>query len=65
MNDVLNLASAIINGNEEMADNPAILSNRQQLKSTEEPYVRMEIYALNDFNGALIGFYQECRGDVF
>lgn len=56
MNDVLNLASAIINGNEEMADNPAILSNRQQLKSTEEPYVRIEIYAPNDFNGALIGF---------
>ena len=56
MNDVLSLANAIINCNEEMADNPAILPKPQQLKSTEEPYVRMEIYAPNDFNGALIGF---------
>ena len=48
MNGVLNLANAFVNGNEEMADNPAILTNPKQRKLTEEPCVRMEIYALND-----------------
>ena len=65
MNCVLNLASAFINRNEEIADNPAILPNPQQRKSTEEPCVRMEIYALNNFNGALMGLYQERRYEYF
>ncbi len=38
-----------------LVDNPATLPDPQQRESIEEPYVRMEIYAPNEFNGALMG----------
>ncbi len=46
-----------------MIDNPAILPDPQKRESIEEPYVRMEIYAPNDYNGTLMGLCQERRGD--
>ena len=53
----------LTNGEQIMVDNPATLPDPQQRESIEEPYVRMEIYAPNDFNGALMGLCQERRGD--
>ncbi|MAR07423.1 MAG: elongation factor 4 [Cyanobium sp. NAT70] len=53
----------LIDGCEEMIDNPATLPEPQQRESIEEPYVRMEIYAPNDYNGALMGLCQERRGE--
>ncbi len=44
-------------------DNPATLPDPQQRESIEEPYVRIEIYAPNDYNGTLMGLCQERRGD--
>merc|ERR1711991_428863 len=44
-------------------DAPATLPDPQKRESIEEPYVRMEIYAPNDYNGALMGLCQERRGD--
>ena len=51
--------------NEEMLmiDNPATLPDPQKRESIEEPYVRMEIYAPNEYNGTLMGLCQERRGD--
>ena len=46
-----------------MVDNPATLPDPQQRESIEEPYVRMEIYAPNDYNGALMGLRQAGRGE--
>ncbi|WP_320677313.1 translation elongation factor 4 [Prochlorococcus sp. MIT 1300] len=46
-----------------MIDNPATLPDPQKRESLEEPYVRMEIYAPNEFNGTLMGLCQERRGD--
>ena len=53
----------MIDGSEVMVDNPATLPDPQKRESIEEPYVRMEIYAPNDYNGALMGLCQERRGD--
>ncbi|AII44109.1 elongation factor 4 [Synechococcus sp. KORDI-100] len=53
----------LIDGSEEMVDNPATLPDPQKRESIEEPYVRMEIYAPNDYNGALMGLCQERRGE--
>ncbi len=53
----------LIDGEQVMIDNPATLPDPQKRESIEEPYVRMEIYAPNDFNGALMGLCQERRGD--
>ena len=52
----------MIDGSEVMVDNPATLPDPQKRESIEEPYVRMEIYAPNDYNGALMGLCQERRG---
>ncbi len=46
-----------------MIDNPATLPDPQQRDSIEEPYVRMEIYAPNDYNGTLMALCQDRRGD--
>ncbi len=46
-----------------MIDNPATLPDPQKRETIEEPYVRMEIYAPNDYNGTLMGLCQERRGD--
>ncbi len=53
----------MLNGEILMIDNPAILPDPQKRESIEEPYVRIEIYAPNDYNGALMGLCQERRGD--
>ena len=53
----------LIDGNEDMVDNPATLPDPQKRESIEEPYVRMEIFAPNDYNGALMGLCQERRGE--
>ncbi|WP_320668176.1 translation elongation factor 4 [Prochlorococcus sp. MIT 1307] len=46
-----------------MIDNPATLPDPQKRESIEEPYVRIEIYAPNEFNGTLMGLCQDRRGD--
>lgn len=53
----------LLNGEILMIDNPATLPDPQKRESIEEPYVRMEIYAPNDYNGTLMGLCQERRGD--
>ena len=53
----------LIDGEQVMIDNPATLPDPQKRESIEEPYVRMEIYAPNEFNGALMGLCQERRGE--
>ena len=45
-----------------LIDNPSTLPDPQLRESIEEPYVKMEIYAPNDFNGTLMGLCQERRG---
>ena len=46
-----------------MVDNPATLPDPQKRETIEEPYVRMEIYAPNEYNGTLMGLCQDRRGD--
>ncbi len=53
----------MIDGTNLMVDNPAILPDPQKRESIEEPYVRMEIYAPNEYNGTLMGLCQERRGE--
>ena len=53
----------MINGEVRMIDNPATLPDPQKRETIEEPYVRMEIYAPNDYNGTLMGLCQDRRGD--
>ncbi|WP_320664046.1 translation elongation factor 4 [Prochlorococcus sp. MIT 1223] len=53
----------MIDGQVLMVDNPAILPEPQQRESIEEPYVRLEIYTPNDFNGTLMSLCQDRRGD--
>jgi len=43
-------------------DNPSTIPDPQLRESIEEPYVKMEIYAPNEFNGTLMGLCQERRG---
>ena len=49
-------------GNEVLIDNPSTLPDPQLRESIEEPYVKMEIYSPNEFNGTLMGLCQERRG---
>ncbi len=49
-------------GNHILVDNPSTIPDPQSRESIEEPYVRMEIYAPNEFNGTLMGLCQERRG---
>ena len=53
----------MIDGSEIMVDNPATLPDPQKRESIEEPYVKMEIYTPNNYNGALMGLCQERRGE--
>ncbi len=53
----------LINGDVVMIDNPATLPDPQKREYIEEPYVRMEIYAPNEYNGTLMGLCQDRRGD--
>jgi len=53
----------MIDGEVLMIDNPATLPDPQKRETIEEPYVRMEIYAPNDYNGTLMGLCQDRRGD--
>ena len=53
----------MIDGEVRMIDNPATLPDPQKRENIEEPYVRMEIYAPNDYNGTLMGLCQDRRGD--
>jgi len=49
-------------GNEIFIDNPSTIPDPQLRDSIEEPYVKMEIYSPNEFNGTLMGLCQERRG---
>ncbi len=49
-------------GNHILVDNPSTIPDPQSRESIEEPYVKMEIYAPNEFNGTLMGLCQERRG---
>ncbi len=53
----------MVDGTDLMIDNPATIPEPQKRESIEEPYVRMEIYSPNEFNGALMGLCQERRGE--
>ena len=53
----------MIDGQILMIDNPATLPEPQKRESIEEPYVKMEIYAPNEYNGLLMGLCQERRGE--
>ena len=53
----------LIDGESLMVDNPATLPDPQRRETIEEPYVRMEIYAPNEYNGTLMGLCQERRGE--
>ncbi len=53
----------MIDGDTLLIDNPATLPDPQRRESLEEPYVRMEIYAPNEYNGTLMGLCQERRGE--
>ena len=52
-----------LDGATQLVDNPATLPDPQQRLSIEEPYVRLEIYAPNSYNGALMELCQERRGE--
>ncbi|TGG85366.1 MAG: elongation factor 4 [Aphanocapsa feldmannii 288cV] len=52
----------MIDGSITMVDNPATLPDPQARESIEEPYVKVEIYAPNHYNGALMELCQERRG---
>jgi len=49
-------------GDHILVDNPSTIPDPQSRESIEEPYVKMEIYAPNEFNGTLMGLCQERRG---
>ncbi len=49
-------------GSHILVDNPSTIPDPQSRESIEEPYVKMEIYAPNEFNGTLMGLCQERRG---
>ncbi|MFL0778239.1 MAG: translation elongation factor 4 [Prochlorococcus sp.] len=53
----------LLDGESLMIDNPATLPDPQRRETIEEPYVRMEIYAPNEYNGTLMGLCQERRGE--
>jgi GTP-binding protein LepA len=53
----------LLDGSVQMVDNPAVLPDPQRRESIEEPYVRLEIYTPNTYNGALMELCQERRGE--
>lgn len=52
----------MLDGTVQMIDNPATLPEPQARASIAEPYVKLEIYAPNSYNGALMELCQERRG---
>jgi len=54
---------AMLDGSTVMIDNPATLPDPQQREFIEEPYVKLEIYTPNIYNGALMELCQERRGE--
>lgn len=52
----------MLDGSIQMIDNPATLPEPQARASIAEPYVKLEIYAPNSYNGALMELCQERRG---
>ncbi len=53
----------MLDGSTLMVDNPAVLPDPQKRESIEEPYVKLEIYTPNTYNGALMELCQERRGE--
>jgi GTP-binding protein LepA len=53
----------MLDGGVQMIDNPAVLPDPQKRESIEEPYVKLEIYTPNVYNGALMELCQERRGE--
>jgi GTP-binding protein LepA len=53
----------LLDGSTQMVDNPAVLPDPQKRESIEEPYVKLEIYTPNTYNGALMELCQERRGE--
>ncbi|MFZ9270200.1 MAG: translation elongation factor 4 [Prochlorococcaceae cyanobacterium] len=53
----------MLDGSTMMVDNPAILPDPQKRESIEEPYVKLEIYTPNTYNGTLMELCQERRGE--
>ena len=53
----------MLEGEMVMIDNPATLPDPQKREWIEEPYVSMEIYTPNSFNGTLMELCQERRGE--
>ena len=53
----------MVDGSTLMVDNPATLPDPQKRESIEEPYVKLEIYTPNSYNGALMELCQERRGE--
>jgi GTP-binding protein LepA len=53
----------MLDGSMMMVDNPAMLPDPQKRESIEEPYVKLEIYTPNAYNGALMELCQERRGE--
>jgi GTP-binding protein LepA len=53
----------MIDGSSLMVDNPATLPDPQKRESIEEPYVKLEIYTPNTYNGTLMELCQERRGE--
>jgi len=53
----------LLDGSTMMVDNPAMLPDPQKRESIEEPYVKLEIYTPNTYNGALMELCQERRGE--
>jgi GTP-binding protein LepA len=53
----------MLDGGVQMIDNPAVLPDPQKRESIEEPYVKLEIYTPNIYNGALMELCQERRGE--
>ena len=52
----------LVDGETVLVDNPATLPEPQQRTSIEEPYVKLEVYTPNTYNGTLMELCQERRG---
>jgi GTP-binding protein LepA len=53
----------MLDGSTLMVDNPATLPDPQKRECIEEPYVKLEIYTPNTYNGTLMELCQERRGE--
>ncbi|MFN7899585.1 MAG: translation elongation factor 4 [Synechococcaceae cyanobacterium] len=53
----------LLDSSVQLVDNPALLPDPQKRESIEEPYVKLEIYTPNTYNGALMELCQERRGE--